>query len=240
MIKKLFLNYTLLSSFTLFATFEELPQIIDFSSFRGSVEEADYDPVALSVGYAALNYAPEINGIFSIIKRDYNIDTIVETGTYKGASTQLFSILFNSVHTIEISENFYNSAKNLFKNSPNVQCHLGSSEVVLHDILPSLKEKSVLFYLDAHWNANWPLLKELEEIGITHYDNCIVIIDDFKVPGRNDIPYDYYGGHECSYEYIENQLNKVFSDYTINYIIPKSVKSRAKIVLIPKVLKKQI
>ncbi len=232
--KQLFLNFFLMCSISLFGAFEDLPQVIDFSSFKGSVEDSNYDELAWHLGFAALNYAPEINGVFSILKRDYQIDTVVETGTHRGASTRLFAILFEHVHTIEISESSYRISKEFLKDSPNVTCHLGSSEDVLRAILPSLQEKRILFYLDAHWNQNWPLRQELEEISYTHKDNCIVVIDDFKVPGRRDVLFDSYGPHECSFEYVEGQLNKVFSDYTVHYVIPRAVSSRAKIIAIPK------
>lgn len=235
--KQFFLASLLLCSTSLYGAFKDLPQVIDFSSFKGSVEDSNYDETAWSLGFAALNYAPEVNGVFSILKREYEIDMVVETGTHRGASTRLFSILYDDVHTIEVSENSYRISKEFLKDSPNVTCHLGSSEVVLQTLLPSLQDKRILFYLDAHWYANWPLLQELEAIGRTHKDQCIVIIDDFKVPGREDINFDSYGPHECSFEYVEQQLNKVFSDYTYYYLIPKSIKSRAKFIAIPKIWK---
>jgi hypothetical protein len=112
--------------------------------------------------------------------------------------------------------------------------HLGDSVSILHSLLPKLIGKPVLFYLDAHGNGAWPLLGEIAEIGKTHKDNCIIVIDDFKVPGRDDIPYDYYKGNECSYEYIKNQLDEVFTEYAFTYLIPKRLSSRAKFVALPK------
>jgi len=91
--------------------------------------------------------------------------------------------------------------------------------------------------LDAHWEQHWPLLDELRQIARTHKDNCIIVIDDFKVSGRSDIPYDFYaidGGHlECSLPYIKKDLDQVFSKYTIHYVIPKNLEMRAKLLVIP-------
>ena len=180
------------------------------------------------------NSAPEIGTFIESLGRDYGIDVAIETGTCQGGTTRFLSSCFKDVHTVEISNEFFQNAKSQLKDCPNVQCHLGSSDQILHDILPALKEKRAIFYLDAHWNQYWPLLDELEEIGKTHKDNCIIVIDDFKVPGRKDIGYDRYDPHECCYRYIKQKLDHVFSSYDYYYVIPKNIASRAKFVAIPK------
>lgn len=182
----------------------------------------------------AFNHAPELSSFFNYLKTKYHIDTAIETGTFQGNTTALFGRLFDQVHTIEIVEGTYNAAKDALKSYDNIHLHLGSSEKVLKDLLPSVKGKPVLFYLDAHWQDHWPLLEEIQEIGKTHKDNCIIVIDDIKVPGKKKFPYDAYGDHECSHEYVKEKLDEVFTDYTFHYILPKSVHSRAKFVAIPK------
>ena len=104
----------------------------------------------------------------------------------------------------------------------NISFHLGSSEKVLAQILPTLKDKFVLFYLDAHWNEYWPLLDELDAISKTHHHKCIVVVDDVKVPGRSDIPFDAYKGHECSFEYVKDKIEKLYDGYTMHYLIPSN------------------
>ncbi len=231
---------TLFCSFPLFASVPQLPSVVDFNRLP-SIENGYYsafDENAYRVGYYSFNYAPELTAIFAYLKRTYNIDTVVETGTFRGGTTVLFSYLFDYVHTIEIQKSTYEQSKQMLQSHPNVQCHLGSSEQVLTELLPKLTEKPLIFYLDAHWDSYWPLLDELKIIGQTHRDNCIIVIDDFKVPQRPEIDYDRYGVHECSYEYIRADLDKVFSAYTLHYLIPKSVKCRAKFIAIPAVWKK--
>jgi predicted O-methyltransferase YrrM len=213
----------------------QLPSVIDYSNFKASIKTyGSMEKESWKLGYYAFNYAPELIPFFAILKRDNNIDAVVETGTFIGGSTVAFSLVFDEVHTIEITPSTYQTSLKNLHNFPNVQCHLGSSEKVLHELLPSLEQKRVLFYLDAHWQQHWPLLQELEEIAATHKDNCIIVIDDFKVPNRTDIPYDAYHNNECSYEYIKNHLDLVFTEYTYHYLIPKSVDSRAKFIAIPK------
>lgn len=184
--------------------------------------------------YCGFNSAPEIAQFIHSLKTDYAIDVAIETGTYLGETTRFLADCFNEVHTIEISDVNLNKALKALKDKDNVQAHLGSSEIVLHNLLPALKDKRAIFYLDAHWNEFWPLLDELREIGKTHKDNCIIVIDDFKVPGRKDLKYDKYGPHSCSYRYIENALSQVFTEYDYYYIIPKNAKSRAKFLAIPR------
>ena len=217
-------------------------QTIDFNKFP-SIDSGYYtsvNPGVFVCGGYAFNYAPEITTLFAALKKAYGIDTVIETGTFYGGTTIVFSYLFDVVHTIELNTNNYLIARENLKSYKNINCHFGSSEVVINEILPSLHDKKILFYLDAHWNSYWPLLSELEEISKTHKDNCVIVIDDFKVPGRTDIPYDYYGSHECSLNYIKDKLDKIFTSYDVHYLIPKSLNSRAKAIIIPTVWTKNV
>lgn len=223
---------SLLLFFSFFSSEPILKEVIDFKKEAGQFSK--YASPQLTEITAAFNNAPELSSFFNYLKRKYHIDTVIETGTFKGDTTALFGRLFDRVYTIEISEPMYLTAKETLKPYENIQCYLGSSEKILKEILPSMQGSTILFYLDAHWEDHWPLLEELEEISKTHRDHCIIVIDDIKVPGKKNIPYDKYGEHECSYEYIKTQLDKVFSDYSFHYVLPKERSSRAKFVAICK------
>jgi len=220
------------SCFTLFA--EQLPTLIDFNREQPTWDMTPYKRTLSDPEHQAFNYATEIGAFIEYLMDIFSIDTLVETGTYEGRTTAFFSMLGKQVHTIEVVQEIYEKTKDSLKDRSNITCYLGSSEKVLKDLLPSLQSKPLLFYLDAHWYDNWPLLHELEEISKTHYDNCIIVIDDFKVPGRKDIPYDKYKKQECSIDYIYSHLQKLFSEYTIHFVIPKNLKCRAKFVAYPK------
>lgn len=240
MFRKYVFFFLVLCTSSFVSAMPQLPQVIDFSKLP-TIDQGYYnvcDSNAWNLGYYAFNYAPELAPFFAMLKKEYNIDTVVETGTFRGGTTVLFSLLFDNVHTIEIQDATYQVSKENLKQFSNVYCHLGSSEKVLKTILPNLKNQRILFYLDAHWQSHWPLLEELKEISKTHKDNCIIVIDDFKVPGRPDVPYDYYGNNECSLKYIKDQIAQVFTAHTFHLVIPKSVNSRAKFVGIPKQWKK--
>ena len=245
--KFLFIIFTLLN-FSLYSAGSFLPKIIDYGKYltidqplpkkQTKVQRAILDDEEWFFGNKAFNYAPEITPVFAFLKQKYQIGTAIETGTALGSTTVVLSYLFDSVQTIEINEAFYLIVRKKLESFSNVQCHFGSSEKVLAELLPSLKHQTVLFYLDAHWDEYWPLLDELVVISKTHKDNCIIVIDDFKVPQRKDIAYDEYGTQECSYEYIKKHLEDVFSSYSIHYLIPRSTSSRAKCIIIPNEFKR--
>lgn len=222
----------LLLSAALFVSQCLLPQYIDLGRLPPhdpSHQKLDH----WTLGRAAFNSAPEIGSFILYLKSKYPIDCVVETGTNLGATSAFFSLHFSQVHTIELLADVHKQATANLSHCPNVYCHLGSSEKVLEELLPELERKPLLFYLDAHWQQHWPLLAELDEISKTHRDNCIIVIDDFKVPGRKDIIFDVYGKCECSYEYIRKHLDKVFTSYTYHFIIPYNKNCRAKFVAIP-------
>ncbi len=223
--------FFVLLGFPLFSAQPALREVIDFK--KSSNQFAEYSSPKLLALSDAFNGAPELSSFFRYLKRQYQIDTVVETGTFRGATTTLFSQIFKRVYTIEVSESLFRGATYMFSGSQNVRCHLGNSEEVLNRILPTLADRAIIFYLDAHWEDYWPLLGELEEIAKTHRDNCIIVIDDIQVPGRSDIPHDFYGDKYCSHEYVRPALKKVFSKYSVHYVIPKSVHARAKLVAIP-------
>jgi hypothetical protein len=100
--------------------------------------------------------------------------------------------------------------------------------------LPHLKDRRLLFYLDAHWYEYWPLLDEIKIISKSHKDQCILVVDDCQVPGRSDIDYDEYKGIPCSYEYVKEALDDCFTKYDYHYLIPRDPNRRAKLVAIPK------
>ncbi len=39
---------------------------------------------------------------------------------------------------------------------------------------------------------------------------------------------------ECSYEYIKGEIEKLFDGYSMHYLIPSNVNSRAKLLIIPR------
>ena len=215
--------------------YSSAPKVVDFSEIDVT-ELPGYQ--SENWGWIAkrckpFNNAQEIGIYINYLKEALQLEVAVETGTWQGETAKCLAFLFQAVHTIEVQSDIFKKAKNTFRNHSNVNLYHGNSPEVLNKILPTLENKRALFYLDAHWFSDWPLIAELEAIGKTHYDNCVIVIDDIKVPGRGDIPHDAYGQHECSYDYVERALPFVFSSHSCFYLVPKSVYSRAKLVILP-------
>lgn len=239
MIKKTALGFLACLTVSLHALPQQLQKdhIIDLAQINESIIP-DYDNLdweQISYECQPFNGAIEFGPYFSYLKDMFKLNKAVETGTWRGETTICLSTIFDKVHTVELNTEVFNSTLENLSYYPNIEAHFGNSPDILRQILPLLKKDRVLFYLDAHWNEDWPLLEELALIGSTHRDNCVIVIDDFQVPGRPDIPYDAYDAtRACSFPCIRSQLSKVFSKYSYYFVIPKSLNARAKFVAFPK------
>lgn len=219
-----------------------IPKLIQFPGIDhefdpSSIKEDCLDwhlrSACLESGYGAFNNAPDLAPFFLWAQKKYKIDTAIETGTFKGATTLFFAKHFKEVHTIEVSKFLYDKNLRIFSDKTNVKSYLGNSKTILPQILTTLFDRNLIFYLDAHWYDEWPLLEEIQIIGKTHKDCCILVIDDCKVPERPDIPYDSYKGVDCSYDYVKKSLSHTFSAHTHHYLIPQDPTRAAKLVILP-------
>lgn len=144
-----------------------------------------------------------------------NHNIMIETGTYNGSFVDKFKDNYDTFHTIEIVNQFYNEAVKKFENDANVHCHLGNSPDVIREILRTVDEP-VTFWLDAHYQGGQqsndtkiPLHKELDVIKEHHIKEHMIMIDDVRL-------------FEQSYNTIKNQveakLREINPDYTIKYM----------------------
>jgi hypothetical protein len=144
--------------------------------------------------------------IFDAIVRSLRPSVIVETGAFRGATTEYIAVNYDiSTFTCEIDAYSYGYVKaRLFKHSKVAVKHQ-DSRLFLKALLGSsdqLSAGTILFYLDAHWGEDLPLAEEIDLI-FSHRRDAIVIIDDFKVPWDPGYGYDNYGiGKALTPEYI--------------------------------------
>jgi hypothetical protein len=112
----------------------------------------------------------------------------IETGTYRGDSTELLSRYFRQVATIELSEQLYERAKRRFEGNTHVTCYLGDSAKVLPLVLPDV-DGPILYWLDGHWSggitaseSECPLLAEIDVINQSPFsDSSAILIDDARL-----------------------------------------------------------
>jgi hypothetical protein len=122
----------------------------------------------------------------------------VETGTWKGDTTEAMSKIFSEVYTVDLSMKCYKDALSRFSSKKNVFCLFGDSgEIVKHLALQI--SCPVFWLLDAHHPFNWfpkdteflfdyspcPLFTELKEI-VKRKTVEIIAVDDVSGFGGNE------------------------------------------------------
>lgn len=117
----------------------------------------------------------------------------IETGTYLGNGIKEVINDYDVIHSIELSEKWYQYNVEQFKENPKVKMHFGDSKKILPQLLNTINEP-VTIYLDAHYSGIYtaygeeetPLLHELEIMKNRSY-NDIIIIDDCRLLGKKGI-----------------------------------------------------
>lgn len=168
-----------------------------------------------------------------------HIDTFVETGTGYASSTRILKKHFKDGYSIEIHPGLIAEAK---KELPDVVFINNISEVGLKQLLPNLN-KPVLFWLDAHYPADYglgnlnleitlPLERELKLIAqrIGKYKD-IILIDDARIYLKGNfqsgnLPPSHIGldGIDFIYQLFSEDLYNIkvdFEDEGYISIIPK-------------------
>jgi len=128
---------------------------------------------------------------WEIMKRG-NFMAIVETGTFRGTTTELFARAGLPVYSVEIDPREHGFAsQRLFHLRDRVHLYNSNSPEFLQGLAAnaSFPRSNVFFYLDAHvQNAQVyhkaPLVEELEII-FPSWNDAVVMVDDFQVPGTS-------------------------------------------------------
>lgn len=120
------------------------------------------------------------------VKRDFKL--IVETGTYRGTTTNFMSSMTGlPIYTVESERQFYAFSKLALLRDRNIKVTCGDSRNFLDKILCKFINKDKFFYLDAHDapSGDVPLIEEINKILCVGTDNDVIMIDDFMVPNDN-------------------------------------------------------
>lgn len=173
------------------------------------------------------------------LKAAHGLGHAFETGTCLGSTTLWLLEHFRHVRTVELHRPYFDLAVARItarvgrhvkddigtsmvwvgghgkEGDPNSgQLCFGSSPDIIHRFGRNLKRNQhqgsqALFFLDAHWTDNCPLLDELHEIAVAGLKPCIVI-HDFKVPGT-DFGFDHMpDGRPFSLKLIAAHIDRIY------------------------------
>ena len=135
------------------------------------------------------------------------IERIIETGTFRGTTAEWLAQFGLPLETVEISQRYYAFAQARLAKFKNTEVLLNSSVPFLKERIARgavAKDRRQLFYLDSHWENYLPLREELELI-FSHYNNAVVLIDDFKVADDEGYGFDHYApDKELTLTYVLN------------------------------------
>ncbi len=148
----------------------------------------------------------------------FRVKTVIETGTYLGGTTKVLSTMFEEVYTCEINDGNFKKSNEYLRDIDNVILVNQSSPKFLDDLLQILTASSniKLFFLDAHWSNDCPLLDELSCIA-KHKLKPVIVIHDWKVPDRPDLGYDSYNGQDFTFEWIQSHLELIYGKEGFKY-----------------------
>jgi hypothetical protein len=83
------------------------------------------------------------------------------------------------------------------KNLSGIHLHRSDSREFIKELSndPEIVRKEIFFYLDAHWGGKCPLVEEIRQIA-SRWENFVIMIDDFQVPGDEGYGYDRYSAFQ--------------------------------------------
>jgi len=131
------------------------------------------------------------------IQELFKPDLFIETGTYYGATTINASQVFNEIYTVELSDYLFEKNLTKFKAYPSIHAFRGRSEKFLENILATLKDKKMVFWLDAHYSGGetsfadkfTPIIEEISAIEKSGIKNSIILVDDIRYFYQEYAPY---------------------------------------------------
>lgn len=160
---------------------------------------------------------PPPHKIKQLCVRDYgkihNTNVLIETGTYLGDMVEAQLNNFEIIYSIELSGDLYKKALKKFSGNKKVSLYNGDSGIILKEIMPRIKEKS-LFWLDGHYSGgitakggkNCPIMEELNAILSSDIEHILLIDDARLFNGTNDYP---------TIQELKNYILSIYSNSTI-------------------------
>jgi tetratricopeptide (TPR) repeat protein len=166
-----------------------------FVTMAEVLEHPDFQAFLNSPFFGPFNGQQQRQAMFCELAEAIQPQTIFETGTYRGTSTD-FMARHSTAHvfTCELHANFFRFSAARFRAAPNVTVvHLDSRSFVRQYVPRFAGAAPSLFYLDAHWHKDdLPLLEELRLV-FEYAPRAVILIDDFQVWDDPGYSFDDYG-----------------------------------------------
>lgn len=133
--------------------------------------------------------------IFGELLRRVGAEVIVETGTFLGETTGYMAETTGlPVYSVEREPRYHALARMRLAGVPNVHLHLADTRDFLARLAAGGEVAgTVFFYLDAHAPAHLPIDEEIDTI-MQGWEQPVLMIDDFEVPGDPGYGFDRHGG----------------------------------------------
>ena len=149
--------------------------------------------------------------LFHAIVRACRPTAIIETGTYRGDTTDYMACAVDvPIYSVEFLRRNFGFATARLWGHRHVHLARGDSRFFLSKLLQSgcLNRGTTFVYLDAHWNDELPLFEEIALI-FSKMPSAVVMIDDFEVPWDMGYGFDDYGsGKSLKLDYILPSIKK--------------------------------
>jgi len=162
---------------------------------RGILDYWYYRPDMLQPFGGAFNGQRFRRLMFNELLTLFEFDLVVETGSYTGCTTAYIDEHVNCpIYSVELNPRYFTFSKLRLRGRKDVSLVFGDSRKFLREaaLSSAVSKGCAFFYLDAHWNDDLPLADELHTI-LDTWDNPIIMIDDFRVPGDDGYRFDDYG-----------------------------------------------
>jgi hypothetical protein len=122
----------------------------------------------------------------------HSCSVAIETGTFLGATTYLFSGSYSQVYSIEADPDLFLSARSFLSHRLGINLFQGNSGVILKEVLDNISGRALIF-LDAHYSTGItsnlygesPLEDELRLLLDTDH---LIIIDDARHMQKTGYP----------------------------------------------------
>jgi hypothetical protein len=126
----------------------------------------------------------------TVLRNGLTNGTWVETGTYKGETTELLAQNASMVYSIEPAPTLYAEARQKFETTSKVEIINAPSETALPELLPKLSG-DISFWLDGHNSGgvtfkgpnDTPIVEELQCISqhLGRFEKVVILIDDIRL-----------------------------------------------------------